>query len=73
MNRWVVSLFEHPAHALPADDGDQSPGVLIARCGHQLPSITFVHHNPVGRKCALCDLLLLADEFAPERFGRRPD
>ena len=41
-----------------------------ARCGAELPSITSVHDQPPGPKRIECDLLSLADEYAPGRFAR---
>jgi hypothetical protein len=56
-------------HVLP--DGDQTRGVLKARCGHQLPMVVAVHdHRPPGRVCFPCELIVSANLDARWRGER---
>jgi hypothetical protein len=63
--RWALSPLDCQVHVLA--DGDQTRGVLKARCGHQLPVVVAVgdHHRPPGRVCFRCELIVRANLDAP--------
>ena len=43
-SRWALSPLDHKAHLLLPEGGH--PGVLVAYCGHLLPTVATVHGQP---------------------------
>jgi hypothetical protein len=67
---WVLSPLDYRAHVLA--EGDQSRGVVKARCGAVLPVVFPVHAQPSGRPCPPCEVILGVYVDAPGRFARTP-
>lgn len=55
--RWALSPRDFHAHAVtgPADaTADGSSGVMVARCGHAMPTAAGVDSAPRAALCAAC-------------------
>lgn len=65
--RWVLSPLDYRAHVLA--EGDQTVGVVAARCGAVLPMVFPVHAQPPGRPCPPCEVIVRMDPDTPDRVA----
>lgn len=70
--RWALSPRDMRSHLL-ADDGRDPIGIVLAKCGHIMPSSVDTGPRPIGTRCEACEPPPPAFEVAAPQFCMSQD